>query len=129
MQATAWNRKTPSHVCREDVVMSVIRTPSRPDESAGFARVDLVDNWHKDWPAVLHFVDERGNRSSLQVDQDGWLSARQILRPELPPERVARKPRIVHVGPEHDLVVDDVDRAASDSHRRAHGQGPLGAAH
>ena len=79
MQATAWNRKTPSHVCREDVVMSVIRTPSRSDESAGFARVDLVDNWHKDWPAVLHFVDERGNRSSLQVDQDGWLSARQNL--------------------------------------------------
>lgn len=59
--------------------MSVIRTPSRPDESADFARVDLVDNWHKDWPAVLHFVDQRGNRGSLQVDEDGWLSARQNL--------------------------------------------------
>ena len=79
MQATAWNMSGPSHVRREDVVMSVIRTPSRPDESAGFARVDLVDNWHRDWPAVLHFVDQRGNRGSLQVDEDGWLSARQNL--------------------------------------------------
>jgi hypothetical protein len=69
----------PSHVCREDVVMSVIRTPSRPDQSTGFARVDLVDHWHKDWPAVLHFVDQRGDSASLHVDDVGWLSARQNL--------------------------------------------------
>ena len=45
----------------------------------GFARVDLVDNWHKDWPKVLRAVGTYGDRASLYVDEDGWLSARQNL--------------------------------------------------
>ena len=59
--------------------MSVVRTPSRAGESAGFARVDLVDSWHKDWPQVLRFVVEHGDGSLLQLNEDGWLSARQNL--------------------------------------------------
>ncbi len=45
----------------------------------GFARVDLVDNWHKDWPKVLRAVGAYGDRASLHVDSDGWLSARRNL--------------------------------------------------
>ena len=45
----------------------------------GSARVDLVDNWHKDWPKVLRAVGAYGGRASLHVDRDGWLSARQNL--------------------------------------------------
>ena len=45
------------------------------------ARVDLVDNWHAEWPNVLRAVDQQGHgaRAALHVDQDGWLSARQNL--------------------------------------------------
>lgn len=46
---------------------------------AGYARVELVDNWHKDWPAVLLALDRSGGRASLHIDADGWLSARQNL--------------------------------------------------
>lgn len=47
--------------------------------AAGVARVDLVDNRHKDWPAVLLALGRSGRRASLHVDADGWLSARQNL--------------------------------------------------
>jgi hypothetical protein len=43
------------------------------------SRVDLVDSWHKDWPQVLRALEEYGGRSSLHLDDDGWLSARQNL--------------------------------------------------
>ena len=43
------------------------------------ARIDLVDNWHKDWSKVLRALGEYGDRASLHVDSDGWLSARQNL--------------------------------------------------
>jgi len=47
------------------------------DEAA--LRIDLVDNWHKQWPAVLKAIEQTGQREALLVDQDGWLSARQVL--------------------------------------------------
>src|SRR3954447_8895150 len=47
------------------------------DEAA--LRIDLVDNWHKQWPAVLKAIEATGQREALLVDQDGWLSARQVL--------------------------------------------------
>ena len=49
------------------------------ETATGSARIDLVDNWHKDWPKVLRAVGEYGDRASLHVDSDGWLSARQNL--------------------------------------------------
>ena len=47
--------------------------------ATGHARVDLVDNWHKDWPTVLQAVGRYSNRASLHIDSDGWLPARQNL--------------------------------------------------
>lgn len=42
-------------------------------------RVHLIDNWHDYWPAVLKLIEHLGKRSCLQLDEDGWLSARQNL--------------------------------------------------
>ena len=42
-------------------------------------RIEPVDNWHKDWPQVLRAIDAAGHRSALHVDENGWLSARQVL--------------------------------------------------
>jgi hypothetical protein len=42
-------------------------------------RVQLVDNWHDDWTSVLKLIDRVGKRNCLQLDEDGWLSARQNL--------------------------------------------------
>ena len=47
--------------------------------TTGFARIELVDNWHKDWEKAMRAVEEHGDRSTLHVDSDGWLSARQNL--------------------------------------------------
>jgi ribosomal protein S18 acetylase RimI-like enzyme len=42
-------------------------------------RIDLVDNWHKNWPDVLSAIEKNGHRNALLMDHDGWLSARQCL--------------------------------------------------
>jgi hypothetical protein len=42
-------------------------------------RVQLIDNWHDYWPGVLKLIERLGKRSCLQLDEDGWLSARQNL--------------------------------------------------
>lgn len=57
--------------------MSTTRTHQEP--ATGVARIELVDNWHKDWPKVLCAVERYGGRESLHIDADGWLSARQNL--------------------------------------------------
>jgi hypothetical protein len=57
--------------------MSITRIPE--SAATGFARVDLVDSWHKDWPRVLRFVDAQGDRASLRLEDGEWLSARQNL--------------------------------------------------
>ncbi len=57
--------------------MTATRTQTEP--ATGFARIDLVDNWHRDWPRVLSAVGAYGDRASLHVDADGWLPARQNL--------------------------------------------------
>lgn len=48
-------------------------------DAAETTRVELVDNWHARWNSVLDSIDEQGQRPSLKVDADGWLSARQVL--------------------------------------------------
>jgi len=52
-------------------------------------RIELVDNWHANWPAVLESIDEHGHRPRLRIDADGWLSARQVLLAAFCGERVA----------------------------------------
>ena len=42
-------------------------------------RIEPVDNWHSAWRGVLTFVEKHGDAKKLQVDDDGWLSARQVL--------------------------------------------------
>lgn len=42
-------------------------------------QVELVDNWHPRWGEVLDAIEHVGQRSSLQIDEDGWLSARHNL--------------------------------------------------
>ena len=47
--------------------------------SAPGVRIESIDNWHSAWPRVLAFVEQYGERQKLQIDGDGWLSARQVL--------------------------------------------------
>lgn len=42
-------------------------------------RVEFIDNWHVKWRNVLEFVDRAGHRTTLHINDDGWLSARQNL--------------------------------------------------
>jgi len=42
-------------------------------------RIEPVDNWHSAWRRVLRFVAKHDGRKKLQIDGDGWLSARQVL--------------------------------------------------
>jgi hypothetical protein len=42
-------------------------------------RIEPMDNWHSAWPRLLKFVEKHGDPRKLQVDGDGWLSARQVL--------------------------------------------------
>ncbi len=42
-------------------------------------RIDVIDSWHRSWPEVLSHFAEKGHHDRLLVDQDGWLSARQVL--------------------------------------------------
>lgn len=57
--------------------------------AAGRAAVELVDNWHDAWPRVLAAIDRFGDRKSILVDTDGWLSARQNLLVAFENRRVA----------------------------------------
>jgi hypothetical protein len=47
--------------------------------SVGETRVERVDEWHRDWPRVLDFIERSGKRAELQVTPAGWLSARQAV--------------------------------------------------
>ena len=60
--------------------------------SAGAAlgvRIEVVDNWHSAWPRVLRFVEKHGDAKKLQVDDDGWLSARQVLIAAMAGDQIA----------------------------------------
>lgn len=52
-------------------------------------RIEAVGNWHSAWPRVLRFVERHGDRDRLQVDADGWLSARQVLMVAMLGDQVA----------------------------------------
>ena len=49
------------------------------NKTAKTTRVELVDNWHARWNSVLQSLSEQGQQKALKVDDDGWLSARQVL--------------------------------------------------
>ena len=52
-------------------------------------RIEPVDNWHDAWKKVLAHVAKHGNAKKLAVDEDGWLSARQVLLVALVGQQVA----------------------------------------
>lgn len=64
---------------------------ARPRDDGGDGRttVELVDNWHDAWPRVLAAIDRFGDRKSIMVDADGWLSARQNLLVAFENRRIA----------------------------------------
>jgi len=43
------------------------------------ARIDVVDHADRAWNGVLTLVMRTGDWRKLQMDHDGWLSARQIV--------------------------------------------------
>ena len=47
--------------------------------TADAVRIEIMDNWHRNWPAALSWIEQQGDRPSLMLDEDGWLSARQVL--------------------------------------------------
>ena len=57
--------------------------------AAAAIRIEPVDNWHSAWARVLSFVAKHGDAGKLQVDADGWLSARQVLIVAFVGEQVA----------------------------------------
>jgi ribosomal protein S18 acetylase RimI-like enzyme len=60
---------------------NILRTAAGGDgaRTALPVRIEAVDNWHSAWRKVLAFVEKHGDAKRLQVDDDGWLSARQVL--------------------------------------------------
>src|SRR4051794_36634826 len=42
-------------------------------------RIEAVDSWHVKWPDVLASIERTGDAQNLQIDSDGWLSARQVV--------------------------------------------------
>lgn len=50
---------------------------SAQDRSQRPVRIDVIDNWDRRWPQVLESLRHGGERQTLMLDADGWLSARQ----------------------------------------------------
>ena len=61
------------------------------DESKALQSIDveLVDSWHARWPDVLAVIDHLGARQRLEVENDGWLSARHNLLVAFADESIA----------------------------------------
>jgi len=51
--------------------------------------LERVDNWHARWGEVLDAIAFVGQRNALNIDADGWLSARQNLIVAFADETVA----------------------------------------
>ena len=70
---------------------NILRTAAAGDgaRTALPVRIEPVDNWHSAWGKVLAFVEKHGDAKGLQVDDDGWLSARQVLIVAFVGEQVA----------------------------------------
>ena len=51
----------------------------RARTGSGRVRIEPVDNWHAAWKSVLKSIEKQGSLKKLQIDADGWLSARQVL--------------------------------------------------
>src|ERR1700722_13584153 len=68
--------------------------------SSPIVRLEIVDNWHKDWPAVLASIRRSGGAKLLLADIGGWLSARQSVLVAFKDDQVVGH-LIFHVQPAH----------------------------
>jgi ribosomal protein S18 acetylase RimI-like enzyme len=69
-------------MCATDDKKLVDDTAAAAADTTGVTRglrIEPVDNWHSAWRRVLNFVEKHGDAGKLQIDDDGWLSARQVL--------------------------------------------------
>ena len=57
-------------------LMDQLKTKSK---TAAEIRVETVDNWSREWPAVMAHIVRTGKAKKLAIDLDGWLSARQVV--------------------------------------------------
>ena len=51
----------------------------RPVATMDHIRIEVVDNWHKDWESVLDSIKRNGQLAALMLDRDGWVIARQSV--------------------------------------------------
>lgn len=75
-------------------------------------RIELVDDGHPAWPAVLQFIDELGQRPQLHLMCSRWLATRQNVIAAFDGERVVGHLSF-HVAPRTDRsVAAEVDACA-----------------
>ncbi len=72
---------------KQELVNRTDWTPA-PSGDAQKVRVEIVDNWHKEWPTVLGAIDRNNLADRLMLDRDGWLSARQTVMAAFAGDRV-----------------------------------------
>jgi hypothetical protein len=58
------------------VTEEVRRNPGKDTRSG--IRLEVVDNASENWPAVAQWI-QRSGQAARVLDEDGWLSARQIV--------------------------------------------------
>jgi hypothetical protein len=54
-------------------------TLEKPETRRIGDRIEIVDHAHRGWNEVYDLIERTGDASRLQIDPDGWLSARQIV--------------------------------------------------
>ena len=59
------------------MVIEEVQRNAAKDTRAG-VRLEVVDNASENWPAVVQWIERNGQAARL-LDEDGWLSARQIV--------------------------------------------------
>jgi ribosomal protein S18 acetylase RimI-like enzyme len=80
MNGTKTMGMRPNIMCAiDDKKSRTARPTTTTTTTARAVRIEPVDNWHSAWRKVLAFVEKHGDARKLQVDADGWLSARQVL--------------------------------------------------
>jgi hypothetical protein len=60
-------------------VMMMMSTQSKKSAKLNTVRVEPVDNWHGAWKKVVEMVRKHGDERTLKLDDEGWLSTRQVL--------------------------------------------------
>jgi GNAT superfamily N-acetyltransferase len=87
-------------VTEQKTKRSKLVTGAQEAAASPIVRLEIVDNWHKDWAAVLESIRRSGQKELLLADVGGWLSARQSVLAAFKENRVVGQ-LIFHVQPMH----------------------------